>query len=377
MANLQWPLRGRGSTAMTDELVAYLLDDLCPERRVVVEQRLQNDAAWQQEFERLKECFASCGDAAVGAAKCVDGGDPVAATDTVEPPQDLVHKTCCYVERACGCHGPGAATSAATLPPGGTGSGSRASSWSIADFVVGGGVLAVLGMLMLPALQESRGAARRMTCENNLKTLGAGLYSYQENHGHWLPTVGPGQTGAQYVAALAKHSGYTPEELAPLLMCPESPEAQRAAELKATVRIPSYEELASTFDNRRVPKSQPWGGNYAYAVGYRDERGEYHYLKYKGSENRPMLADPPQLSPFGVRSGSHGGRGQNVLDQGLGVKFRTNCELAGDVDNMYLNENLEHDAGCGDDDTVLIRCDKTLSYPPLFPNSAIGPNAAQ
>jgi hypothetical protein len=371
---------------MTDELVAYLLDDLCPERRTVVEQRLQNDAAWQREFDRLKECFASCGETGndpTGSdpTKCADANARQSNRDggmaeTVEPPQDLVHKTCCYVERACGCHGPGAADSAATLSPSSVSGGGR-SSWSMADFAVGGGVLVVLGMLMMPAIQESRGAARRLTCEKNLQTLGAGLYSYQANHGHWLPTVGPGQTGAQYAAALAKHSGFKPEELAPLLMCPDSPEAQRASEMKATVRIPSYEELASTFGKRRVPTAKPWAGNYAYVVGYRDERGEYHYVKYTGSDDKPMLADPPQLSALGIRSGSHGGRGQNVLNQSLGVKFRTNCELACDTDNMYLNKYLAHDAGCDPDDTVLIRCDAEVSEVPQMPTSPIVPLSAR
>lgn len=353
---------------MTDELVAYLLDDLCPERRANVEQRLQEDHAWQQELERLKECFASCGDIADGRG---DQGDQQslaasAAAEIIEPPHDLVHKTCCYVERACGSPGPDDSTKAATLSPE-TRGGGRRSSWSMADIAVGGGVLAVLGMLMLPALQESRGAARRLTCEKNLQTLGAGLYSYQQNHGHWLPTVGPGQSGAQYAAALAQYSGFKPEELAPLLMCPESPEAQRTAEMKATVRIPSYEELASTYGNRYVPAEKPWAGNYAYVVGYRDERGEYHYVKYTGSEEKPMLADPPQISALGVRSGSHGGRGQNVLNQSLGVKFRTNCDLAADTDNMYLNKYLAHDAGCDPNDTVLIRCDAKVSEIPRGP----------
>jgi hypothetical protein len=385
---------------MTDELVAYLLDDLSTDRRAAVEQRLQNDAAWQREFERLKECFASCDETAGdpagsdptdrdSAGRDPAGRDPAKCAganarqsnrvggmaETVEPPRDLVHKTCCFVERACGSAGPGDSAKAATLASAAGDGGSRKSSWSMADFAVGGGVLIVLGMLMMPALQESRGAARRLTCENNLRTLGAGLYSYQQNHGHWLPTVGPGQTGAQYVAALAQHSGFRPEELAPLLMCPDSPEAQRASEMKATVRIPSYEELASTFDKRRVPAAKPWAGNYAYVVGYRDERGEYHYVKYTGSDAKPMLADPPQLSALGILSGSHGGRGQNVLDQSLGVQFRTNTQLAADTDNMFLNKFLAHDAGCDPDDTVLIRCDAEVSEMPLMPSSSAMPTS--
>ena len=104
---------------MTDELVAYLLDDLCPERRAEVERRLGHDAEWQREFERLKECFAETGD----PAKCAD-----------EPPQDLVTRTCCMVEkvdrhRQTRCAG-GAAMSAAVATCGRTSSSSRHSSTS-------------------------------------------------------------------------------------------------------------------------------------------------------------------------------------------------------------------------------------------------------
>src|SRR5688572_20298550 len=70
-------------TAMTDELVAYLMDDLPPERRAAVEEKLATDFEWQREKKRLEECLAACGD----PCKCAE-----------EPPQDLVEKTCTLVE---------------------------------------------------------------------------------------------------------------------------------------------------------------------------------------------------------------------------------------------------------------------------------------
>ena len=346
---------------MTEELVAYLLDDLCPESRAEIERCLENDAAWRHEFDRLRECFASCGD----PAKCVEGQTPE-STETVEPPQDLVIRTCCYVEKARECR-PTSPASAAFVAAPSTGVGGVAASWSLADFTVGGGVLLVLGMLVLPALQESRNAARRLTCQDNLRALGAGLFQYQENYGRWLPPVGPGQTGAQYAAALAERVGFRREDLAPMLVCPDSPDADWISNLAAAVRVPTFDELDSAVGSNphdeQAQTKPPWAGYYAYEVGYWDDRGAYRYVKYTGSADKAMLADAPHLSPEGVRSGSHGGCAQNVLDQSLNVRFRTNCELASRLDNIYLNQAGEHDAGRHPRDTVLIRGDARPSAP--------------
>jgi hypothetical protein len=351
---------------MTDELVAYLLDDLSPERRAEIERRLETDAAWRDEFDRLRECFASSAD----PAECIEG-QTAETTETVDPPRDLVERTCCYVEKSRECQptSPAAAAivSAQTICAGGA-----AAPWSLADFTVGGGVLLVLGMLVLPALQESRNAARRLTCQDNLRALGTGLFQYQENYGRWLPPVGPGQSGAQYAAALAERVGFRREELAPMLVCPDSPDADWISNLKAAVRVPTYVQLESAADSnpqdKQAQTKPPWAGYYAYEVGYWDERGAYHYVKYTGSADKAMLADAPELSPEGVRSGSHGGGAQNVLDQSLSVKFRTNCDLARRLDNIYLNQAGEHDAGRNPRDTVLIRGDARPSAPVIWLN---------
>ena len=144
----------RGPAAMTDELVAYLLDDMCPERRAEIEQRLQSDRAWQRELERLKDCLAATGD----PAKCIE-----------DPPRDLVHRTCCYVTQVDNVHGSvdvpapvagrAAVVAAPALP-------AATTSLSLADVAVGGGVLLLVGMLVVPALRESRDATRRLACQD-------------------------------------------------------------------------------------------------------------------------------------------------------------------------------------------------------------------
>jgi hypothetical protein len=329
---------------MTDELVAYLLDDLCPERRAEVERRLASDPAWQREFDRLKECFASTED----PEKCIEE-----STQNDGPPQDLVSRTCRCVRTIDHLKRRSPATAAFTA----SGALGGASRWSMADLAVAAGVLAVLGMLVLPALRESRDASRRISCQNNLQTLASGMFKFQEDHGGWLPTVAPDQPAGLYSVALAEDAGLDRRELAHLLVCPESDLADRISRGDTVLYIPSYAELAQLEGQQRANFLRTLGGIYAYRVGYRDKQGAYHQVKYTGELEQPMLTDPPQVASIGVRSGSHDGCAQNVAYQGLSTRLRYNCDLAASRDPIFLNYDGEHAAGCSEEDVVMLRGD--------------------
>jgi anti-sigma factor RsiW len=49
---------------MTDDLIAYLMDDLSPERRAEVDAKLESDVVWRWELDRLRECMVASGDVA-------------------------------------------------------------------------------------------------------------------------------------------------------------------------------------------------------------------------------------------------------------------------------------------------------------------------
>jgi len=50
-------------------------------------------------------------------------------------------------------------------------------------------VIAILAGLLLPALARSKSAAKRTSCQNNLRQLGAALTMYSDEHGRFPPMV--------------------------------------------------------------------------------------------------------------------------------------------------------------------------------------------
>jgi hypothetical protein len=331
---------------MTDDLVAYLLDDLGPDRRAEVEQRLQSDPAWRRELQRLQQCLAATGDDSSGDA--VNCGQ---REQLDEPPRDLVKRTCCYVERACDAatsplSGAAAILAAPTYDSGRPG-------WSFADFAVGGGVLLALGMLMMPALRESRDASRRLVCQDNLRALASRLSDYADGHAKQLPAINPGQNAGRYALALAGSGLIDPMQLAQYRVCPDSDFAEQIAAGLAPLRIPTQAEIDSARGEQLSQMLQWMGGSYAFILGYRDQRGVYHQIPFTGKAYLPMLADAPRLSGAGVRSVSHGGCGQYVVFQDLSVRYRANCDLSANRDNIFLNFDGQHAAGCERGDIVL------------------------
>ena len=334
---------------MRDLLVRYLLGELNADDEQQLEAELRNSPELRRELAYLRACLPR-GDGDERAGATLASGDA---------PSGLAERT---LGRICGdtpCDDPSPsaeAVAAAYEPPANT------PSWSLADLTVAGGVFLAISMLFLPALRQSRDAARRTGCADNLRQLGTMLVSYSDQHGRFFPMVTRNENAGIFAVYLLEDEYAGADELSRLLVCRSSPLAEDISAKRVFIRVPTMCELAAASKAERCMWRQLMGGSYAYQLGFVE--GDRHCaIRNEGSCRKAVLADGPSEQLNNLRSANHGGCGQNVLYQDGSVRYqKTPTQPDVQRDELYLNDDGQEAAGLDRFDIVLGRSEATPGH---------------
>lgn len=303
---------------MRDHLIGYLLDALDIEEHALIEAQLGRDPQLKRELELLSRSLLPLS---------IDKGH-------YDPPEGLAHRTCEFVALQ-------ARVSRAPQPA------HAPSRWSLADMLVAAGLFLAATMLFFPAMNQSRFAARLLSCQNNLREIGIGLTNYSDLHGRYFPDIPPeGQLSAAGIYATKLVEGgflVNPQ----VIICPASSLAEGTVEF----RVPSSSDLQNAPRARLIRLHRQMGGSYGYNIGY-VANGRYQATKNLGRANFALMADAPNATPP-FRSLNHGDCGQNVLFEDAHVQYLTTCKARGCQDDIFLNDDGQVAPGRHQDDAVV------------------------
>ncbi len=319
---------------MREQLIRYLLGELDDEERRELRRLLQENPELRQELAHLRECFAANQDV---------GGEPL-------PPRQLAERTAERVtnsddeelelvsQRAM-------AMRAAGEPPAGV------LGWSLADLAVAFGVMLAMSMLVFPALRDSRNGTRRTVCQHNQAELGFLVFQHAQDHGDYLPQVGPNEKGGIYVVRLVEEGYIQPDELAKLLICPASPVANEIRAGRLKIQIPDAETLRRMSPAQLTEFAATASPCFAYRFPYQIG-GEYRYIRNEHLALSPVISDTSG-SMQNPMTPNHGGAIVQVLCQDGSVRTFTTYKLPGFDDDVYHNDLGIVAAGLGKHDVVL------------------------
>jgi hypothetical protein len=221
------------------------------------------------------------------------------------------------------------------------------SHWSLADFVVAGGVFLAAALLFFPAIANSRIQSDVLTCQRNLWRIHNGITHYSEAHQGLMPAIpvtGNFAVAGVYAPILA-HNQYIEDP--EVLLCPSSPWSQPGSDWW----LPTFAEIERARGEALLLMQQRMGGSYDYTLGYIAD-GRYHSTRYLGRSSFAILGDAAGADPAGFGL-NHGKAGCNLLFEDGSVRLVVKADYMTLPDNPFFNRHGQKSAGLGASDAVL------------------------
>jgi len=344
---------------MREELIGYLMGALDAESQATVEQQLQADPHLRSDLDALRRSFRVL----QGPATEARLSDEVRVTSWVEPPMGLAERTCCFVFEQVDINPCQPAWGEKSPPEDGHVGSAReiketlfrpapepsppSTQWSMADAFVVAGVCITAALLFAPTLITSQIVAQRNLCAFRLRELGNALQVYSAAHQGDFPIVearGPRAFAGVYAPTLVADNLLVDPTL---ILCPES----CAADPKLPCFLPSLPQIDRASAAELYALRSTAGGNFAYALPYRNERGEIVSRKNLGESHTAVLGDLQPTLISKPAAGRHGGLGGNCLFQDSRVNYQKYFRLG--MDDLYRNDRGMIEAGQSIQDQVL------------------------
>ncbi len=321
-----------------EELLGYVLGALDAQEQRNVQQLIDQDPELEEQLLAIKNSIL-----------------PLDCLDTSGPRPGLARRTCEMV--ACGQpeqqHADFSATllpiqnvdvepkltvaernEISSLPP---------SSWSLPNFVVAVGLMAIVAGILFPTISYTRFNSRLMACQDNMRELGTAFMQFSDTNGGYfveIPRSGNLAANGCYAAILKDRQLVEDDQLfACAGIGSDAP----------PVYIPSVETIMAASGDQLCHLKRSLG-HYGYTMGYCDERG-YCPPQNRGRTNVVLLADMPSLNAAGRVSANHCGWGQNCLFEDGHIGFV--CGESIGEDAIFVNDYNLVAPGCRPDDNVI------------------------
>lgn len=315
---------------MRDSLIGYLIGALEPEEHTEVEDSLSQNETLRGELQHL-----------VRSLHVLREEHPNGQPELLAAPAGLARRTCQHVAQQ-------AQPAVAPLrhevgPPSSRG-------WSLLDYAVAAGVLIAAGMLVMPAINQSRFHSRLLACQDNLRQVGQSLERYSDNHAGSFPVVNQGEVAGKYGPELVE-LGLDGRHL----ICPNSPfyESQQWNEL------PTKDQLADLNSADRQQHLDALANAYGYTLGY-EQNNKVYTRRNEHDPYYALVADAPNGAAKNLRSNNHGGCGQNVLFEDGHVRYVSDCRFGDLDDHFYTNANGLVGLGQHRNDAVIVPANYVL-----------------